>query len=223
MYPRQIFMAAISAGALVISAGYAFAAPIAPDLEIIDEDKRFFNFTCSVVSNGNTSGGCETVNVTALTGDTGLRFQDFFVSFSGPVNSALDVLITYDVQVLDPTQSIESISLGFNGTANGLAFTNVVESAFDADGNLVGQAEVLTPPPTLQTEVVLDSPQQFLHIVKDIGLVSFASEGTTSTATISFIDQDFHQTGDEIPEPATLALFGAGLMGLGLLRRRKAA
>jgi len=112
MYPRQIFMAAISAGALVISAGYAFAAPIAPDLEIIDEDKRFFNFTCSVVSNGNTSGGCETVNVTALTGDTGLRFQDFFVSFSGPVNSALDVLITYDVQVLDPTQSIESISLG---------------------------------------------------------------------------------------------------------------
>ena len=219
MSPRHILLAALSAGSLALGIGQVSAAPFSPDLVIIDEDKRFSNFTCSVVGAGTFSGGCATLDITALTGDTGLRFQNGWIVVNA--GSTLDMLIGYHVEVLDPTQEIESITLAFNGaTSGGLAIASVTETATEPGVGVTGQA-IVNEPPTgpLSTEVFLSETAKELDILKDILLVSF-EDG--ARATISFIDQDFHQTGDNVPEPMTLALFGSGLIGLGLIRRRYA-
>ena len=74
------------------------------------------------------------------------------------------------------------------------------------------------------------------------GFVTMISDPLTVTTVDLFLDEDpsgvtpfysggapgvnndyfFHSAADVVPEPATLALFGAGLIGLGALRRRQA-
>lgn len=56
-------------------------------------------------------------------------------------------------------------------------------------------------------------------IGKDIAATCLVSNGCTGSASISVLTNTVDQT---TPEPATLLLFGAGLAGLGLFRRRKA-
>jgi len=59
--------------------------------------------------------------------------------------------------------------------------------------------------------------------VKDIQLGSISTTGMLTTSTISTINQPYSSTPTPtpVPEPMSLALFGAGLLGLGVARRAR--
>src|SRR5205814_5552611 len=64
------------------------------------------------------------------------------------------------------------------------------------------------------TDHVVFAPTGSLSVTKDISV-----NGNLGTASISRVDDTFSQT--PIPEPASLAIFGVALAGLGLIRRRR--
>jgi len=154
-----------------------------------------------------------------ITMDEGFQFQgNFLVTSQGGLAEFQDSVISFTISTVNHQATIDDLALGFNGQAGGTGSAKVTEK-FCINGSVatcatpVGQIVVTNPPPTF-SNTVLFAPVSSIGVSKDINVTS----GTNGTASISQVLNQYSQT--TVPEPTALVLMGAGLLGLGMLRRR---
>jgi len=226
---------------VLLAAGYSQSSQAAPVLcnslstfqQLIDQsgatggctidDKLFNDFTFASVgllADLTPVPGIPASSITFVLASTNEGFNFTFILNAGTVVVTNDIRLGYDVTCIGATfDCIVSAEVSITGGGSDGGVGRADENI--CFGGPCGTADTSLHVSTSGiTGAEVKFPGQ--HIVgfdKDINADCFASGGPTCSVSISGLINTVDQT---TPEPATLLLFGAGLAGLGLFRRRKA-
>ena len=189
-------------------------------IEIGDKIFSDFGFTGS----NTLTAGDITVTPSINQGVYFLVFQGGFIDLPG--GSYSDWGLFYTATSTGP--GISMIDQSFNLTG-GVGVVTIGESVWDAgygQGNKVAQSTVtftgeINDPidPTGESsqgdDLIIDPALAKVYVQKDIFVAATADDPIGAT----IISQSFHQP---VPEPGSLLLLGSGILGLGILIRKRA-
>jgi hypothetical protein len=174
----------------------------------------FSNFGFAETSSGGATVPTPTsvgVSVIQTPGNEGFSFDP---GFTVGANQTQDVTLTFVVTAA-PGTTISDLYINFDGSYSGTGSTRFSEEYCTGVGTGCNVFSVSNPNGDLSEEISI-APTTTLYITKDFGV----NGGTDGSAGISQVINQFSNT-SSVPEPASLSMMGIGLLGLGLIGRRK--
>ena len=230
---RKLLLAA----AALISLGVASQAQAAPELSArIFQDGVFVPGTSTTSSSGSlivTGSSANFSVVTALAfgfpqvAQPALDVQTTSISSTG--NFATAHTVSFEVTQTGLTSAsagapLAALASSFtaNFLINGAAITNVTLTSYaDANNTAFGRDQLLSSvsystSPTGSSPAIVANPTLNNSLFSETVVITatFTAAGALLNASSQIV---------AVPEPASLALFGIGLLGMGLVRQRKTA
>jgi len=150
--------------------------------------------------------------------DEGLDFNASWIVIG---TGQLASFLSYEVQTLDSSATLNGISLSFNGVGSSGGASTDTETY--CVGSALGTASCPTTNQIISVSNGSDGPVNQTYgptsVLSISNQIIVAANG--GMATISDANDNYAQTMSGVPEPASLVLLGGGLIGIGLLRKRR--